>query len=344
MGETIETVIPSVLLRSSRPGRDSDDESEVSPAAVDAWIEAARDAGARTILSFLDDSQLAYYRQLGPEGLLGRYRAAGFKVIHRPCPDGAMPPLSDEMLERISSDFLAAELPLLVHCSAGVDRTGAAVTYLTSGTKLQEFRRQVLGLMEDNSQVRKRGHFLRVTDLALRVFDKLEKLHGLAPRWRVALWAAAMLHDIGTAEEGPDADHPWRSGAMILAKRALLVSGMDQITPEAIATVAALHGIHEVTATDPLGRVKSPIKELWASTALPSELRILAGILRLADGLDRSQQQAVEDIVLEGETIKVIGKAGVNPSEDIWRASAKISLLSAALGRCFSVEEGPRSD
>ena len=128
------TVIPNVLMRSWRPGRYPDNSKDVDVATVDAWIREAREAGVRTILCLLDEKQLGYYRQLGEGGLLGRYRAAGFEVIHRPSED--YQPVSGKLLARIASDFRSATLPMLVHCSAGVGRTGAVVDYLTQSTRL----------------------------------------------------------------------------------------------------------------------------------------------------------------------------------------------------------------
>jgi len=124
---SIRVEIPDVLFASSRPGYNS---KNVTTAEVDEWITQVNEYKVATIVCLLDDQQLAYYSQLGDEGLLGRYREAGFTVIHHPIRDYSNPPVPQETLEQILLDYQGAKLPLLVHCSAGVDRTGAVIRYL----------------------------------------------------------------------------------------------------------------------------------------------------------------------------------------------------------------------
>jgi protein tyrosine/serine phosphatase len=119
-------VIPEILFRSARPGYDG---KEVSQAEVDAWIAKAKAHGIQTILCLLDDPQLAFYTAV-PGGLLDYYRQAGFAVIARPVKDYQFPEVSSGMLATVHADFLGAAKPLLVHCSAGIVRTGAVIRHL----------------------------------------------------------------------------------------------------------------------------------------------------------------------------------------------------------------------
>lgn len=120
------------LARSSRPGYPS---HAASVDEVDAWTAEARDFGIRTIICLLAPTQLAFYDGV-PGGLLNYYRAKGFVVVHLPTTDkpGDQSPLSREELDSIAGAYRQAAKPALIHCSAGIDRTGAAVVYICKGT------------------------------------------------------------------------------------------------------------------------------------------------------------------------------------------------------------------
>jgi len=126
---TIEWVIPARLARSARPGFGSFSATEVSPAEVEAWLREARSLGIRSVLCLLDERQLDYYRRL-PGGLLEEYRQAGLAVASVPVPDLQVPPISEADLNLVWRAFAELPSPLVIHCSAGIDRTGAAVDYI----------------------------------------------------------------------------------------------------------------------------------------------------------------------------------------------------------------------
>ena len=123
-------VIDGVLMRSSRPGYPS---PRVSKELVDQWLARISEIGIRTIICLLDEDQLNYYSSI-PEGLLGLYRNSGFKVIHKRIPDPAYHQegwaVLEERLNEIYKSFQAAEKPVLIHCSAGQDRTGRVINYI----------------------------------------------------------------------------------------------------------------------------------------------------------------------------------------------------------------------
>ena len=119
-------MIPNLLFRSARPGYSG---KQVTKARVDTWIAKAKAHGIQTILCLLDDAQLAFYTAI-PGGLLDYYRHAGFAVISRPVKDYQYPKVSSDMLATVQADFLGATKPLLVHCSAGIVRTGAVIRHL----------------------------------------------------------------------------------------------------------------------------------------------------------------------------------------------------------------------
>jgi len=126
-------------------------------------------------------------------------------------------------------------------------------------------------------------HAQQVSFLALRLFDLLQPLHGMGLRQRTWLHCAGILHDIGWMYG--QRKHHKNSMKLILDADDVLA---DRRERRIVSSIARYH--RRALPRDD--------HEHYASLQAGDRhtVRMLGGILRLADGLDRTHQDAVEDI------------------------------------------------
>lgn len=120
--------IPNVLAVTSRPGYP---EPYVSSETVAAWIQEVKAKRFRSIICLLN-TELGYYADIKQGGLLQAYRKAGFEVFQFPVPDTPLVPVPEAVLKEIERRFPEMPKPVLVHCSAGIDRSGDVLERLLS--------------------------------------------------------------------------------------------------------------------------------------------------------------------------------------------------------------------
>jgi len=153
------------------------------------------------------------------------------------------------------------------------------------------------------------GHSSQVTRLAMRLFDELKELHGLGAEERFWLQCAGILHDIGWIE-GQKGHHK-TSLRIILAEQHL---PFDERERNIVGSIARYH------------RRKLPNKGHRNFAALRRDerqkVKALSAILRVADGLDFTQQSLVKDITSEVSPEQVIVNCAVSGEAETERKRA----------------------
>jgi exopolyphosphatase/guanosine-5'-triphosphate,3'-diphosphate pyrophosphatase len=167
-------------------------------------------------------------------------------------------------------------------------------------------------------------HTRHVTQLALEIFDDLEDLHQLDTQARYYLLCAALLHDIGVHTEGPHGHHKTALN-IILSTPLLKFNQKDRLI---IGSIARYH------------RRALPSLEHDHFRALnPNEREIvckLAGILRVADGLDYSHRSRIGHTRTDFNDGKITCQCYIRKEpvkKEIRSANKKSDLLSQTFNR-----------
>lgn len=170
-------------------------------------------------------------------------------------------------------------------------------------------------------------HSRQVTQLALKLFDELAPVHNLGPDARFWLNIGSLLHDIGWIE-GQKSHHK-TALRTILNTRLLSIGNRERLI---VGSIARYH------------RKVNPSKKHSHYAALKSSernmIKVLAAILRVADGMDRSHQSIVKDLSCEITPDQVIIKCSVNHPSEIDRQYGlkKGKLLEKVLKRDLIIE------
>ena len=174
------------------------------------------------------------------------------------------------------------------------------------------------------------GHSDHVAALAAQIFDGLLSWHKLGPRSRELLQSAALLHDIGWSQS-PDG-----KGHHKLSARLIQDHAWKNLTPEEVPIVAQIARYHRKAPPEP------DHAEFYAlKVAAQKSVMILGGILRIADGLDRTHTGKVARV--EASATKEAILVRVQPA-GTWNAErvmfeVKCDMLQIAAERAVLCEE-----
>jgi exopolyphosphatase/guanosine-5'-triphosphate,3'-diphosphate pyrophosphatase len=175
-------------------------------------------------------------------------------------------------------------------------------------------------------------HENHVAGLALQLFDRLGELHRFEPAERDVLFAAALLHDVGRAVSA-SAHH--KHGAYIVRN-----AGLAGWRAEEIELIADLVRYHRKSLPKP-----THAEWIAASPALREKISGLAGILRIADGLDRRRLGVVTSIGAElaPGRVRLVLEASQGVVPEIEGALFKAELFERAFNVALGIEAAPRA-
>ncbi|MGH2969205.1 MAG: HD domain-containing protein [Solirubrobacteraceae bacterium] len=173
------------------------------------------------------------------------------------------------------------------------------------------------------------AHTEHVARLALELWDALAAagLHRGDPLERDLLWAAAMLHDIGTAVDYDD--HHKHSRYLILN------AGLPGFTPRETALIGQMARYHR-KGSPGLGEF-----DVLAEKGDDALLARCATVLRLAEQLERPRDQTVRGTRLE--VVDGLVELRLEHSEDVtvarWAAERERDLFKRVLGRELRISD-----
>jgi len=226
-----------------------------------------------------------------------------------------------ELDELVVSDFALREGVLL---DSWRRRHGGSLHHLSHLR-----RRSVLSLAElmDEDQ----PHSAQVARLALELFDASQEHHGLGDDAREILEAAALLCNVGMFLS--HAQHHKHSYYVIRSTDRLTGFNDDEV--ERIALVARYH-----RKSDP--RPKH-VEFAALDDHVKQEVSVLAGLLRVAIGLDRNHAARVSSVAVEdapdGLAVLVTPMPGEDISLELYAAGARAGLLESSLDLRLEVRE-----
>lgn len=177
-------------------------------------------------------------------------------------------------------------------------------------------------------------HAERVAELALQIFDQTRSIHQFAAGERRILEFAALLHDIGRRLSFEQHEYH----AYYLIRHGDLRGFRD----EEIELIALVARYHRRARPKPRHREYAALRPRSRRV-----VRVLAGILRIAEGLERGHAQVVRYVRCDvsAARLRIVAHVRGDAELEVWAARRKSPLLAQALDRPVEIEsEEERGD
>jgi CHAD domain-containing protein len=225
-----------------------------------------------------------------------------------------------EHLQQTLTAYAAPALPTTATAPVSSATDGVTVVSSAVASDPEHVKAAVLALAQQCQY--EVEHAQHVTRLALRLFDGLQPQHGLGTPERLWLEWGALLHDIGWIEGRQQ--HHKTSLRLILGSALLPLSSRERLLVAAIARYhrrALPSNKHKHFAV--------------LDAADKQRVRVLAGILRVADGLDRTHRSLVDDLSCDVAPEQIVVRCTTHgDTAEEYRAARDKCRLFEAVFQC----------
>ena len=163
-------------------------------------------------------------------------------------------------------------------------------------------------------------HAVQVAKLSLKLFDKLQPLHRMGNSERIWLRVASLLHDVGKSVSG---EYHNKASRDIIVNEANLP--FRKRVRKMIGLIARYHK----------GALPSDSHKYYRGLKKDDEkqcVKVLAAILRLADGLDAGHKELVTDLACEVQRKRTVIYVMARDGVDLNKAVKKADLFEQVFG------------
>ncbi|MCL2462012.1 MAG: HD domain-containing protein, partial [Defluviitaleaceae bacterium] len=165
------------------------------------------------------------------------------------------------------------------------------------------------------------GHYRKVEDFALKIFDKMKKVHGMGAREKLLLEVAAILHDTG---KFINLKTHYQNTYNIV--RGSDIVGLNQREVGIVALICRYHSSQTPSAEDADYRLLDPADRVLVSK--------LSAIIRIADALDRSHMQKLNDLDVKLTDTELILNITTDRNTDLenWAFNDRAAFFEEVFG------------
>jgi exopolyphosphatase/guanosine-5'-triphosphate,3'-diphosphate pyrophosphatase len=180
-----------------------------------------------------------------------------------------------------------------------------------------------------------KAHSERVAELACELFEATSELHGIGGEYEELLEAAGLLCNVGLAISH-DRHH---LHSYYVIRNTDVLTGFTDHELELIALIARYHRKSSPKARHP--------EFAQLSESDQHRVRVLAGLLRIAVGLDRTRDGVVVGVSVESpskKSLRFVAEIDGDDAElELYSAASRKDLLEEALGVSVELEARPVS-